>query len=452
MAVAFSNKNLLMDNSGKILKSVSGDILYFSLSNLLHTRENVDIEFIMFLLSQPIIVPKIRLSVLNPDETVNYVIPEEDVVFNGINYNENYTNGQRRSLSIKLINVKEDRGFWDYKYNTITQTMDKYWHITQDYKYVPNVNGLWYGTKIKYETGIEYQNEEYFFERGIFIVENFDFQYNNQAKDITYSLTDKFGLFDGTTGVLESGYEIPVGTPIDEAIDGLLNLSCTDGYINDQKICIIDSKYINFKTQATIRVDEGGKIADIYEQLATQMSAEYFYNSSGHLVFYPIDESMNDNMKPIIWLYDELQTNGLQFRAEEEIVNIVKVVGTNVDGKIYTAIAKNDNLSSPINIYYIKERRTTPIENANVWSDDMAQELADFHLRNKSILTLKQQIEVPYNPMLIVNTVVELENKELAMKREKYIIKSISYTSGSATMSIEIANLDNLPLIGGLLS
>jgi hypothetical protein len=55
-------------------------------------------------------------------------------------------------------------------------------------------------------------------------------------------------MFDGSTGILEDGYEIPVDTPIEEAIDGLMNLSCTDGYINDFKVCIIDSKYIGFKT------------------------------------------------------------------------------------------------------------------------------------------------------------------------------------------------------------
>ena len=35
------------------------------------------------------------------------------------------------------------------------------------------------------------------------------------------------------------------------------------------------------------------------------MSAEYYYNMVGHLVFYPVDESMNDINKPILWVYDE---------------------------------------------------------------------------------------------------------------------------------------------------
>ena len=94
-------------------------------------------------------------------------------------------------------------------------------------------------------------------------------------------------------------------------MNDILNLSGTDGYVNDQKICILDSKFSNFKTQSTIRVDAGGTIGDIIEQLATQMSAEYYYNTIGHLVFYPMDDSMNDINKSILWVYDETQMEGL---------------------------------------------------------------------------------------------------------------------------------------------
>ena len=63
---------------------------------------------------------------------------------------------------------------------------------------------------------------------------------------------------------------------------------------------------------------------------------------------------------------------------------------------------------------------------------------------------MKQQCSVPYNPFLMVNNLIEIENKDLDMKRSKYIINSISYTSGSPTMQIEISNITNLPFIGGI--
>lgn len=438
MAVKFGNQILFIDNDNGLLSTLQGDILCYTLYYLITNNEQLTIQDIVDLIQSPEISPIVRLSVLNPDETLDYMISPEDIVEDSVVYNEKYTNAQRRDLSFKLINIPQR------VYNIKTRQYEK------QYKYFPQVDGLWYGTKIKYEQGIRYRGNEYYFPKGIYIIDNFDLVHNVNAKDVTYQCTDKFGMFDGPTGILEDGYEIPVDTPIEEAIDDLMNLSCTDGYINDFKVCIIDSKYIGFKTQSTIRIDAGGNIGDLIEQLATQMSAEYYYNTVGNLVLYPVDSSMNDINKPIVWTYNESQIEGLKFTGNNDIVNVVKVVGNNVDGKIYSAVSKNTNLNSPINIYRIKERRMSPIDTANIWSDDMAQELADYNLRQKSILSLQQSCSVLYNPILMVNNIVEIENEELDMKRNRYLINGISYTSGSITMQIDISNITNLPIVGGI--
>lgn len=385
--------------------------------------------------------PIYRLSVLNVDETVDVVIPEEHIVKDSIDYSENYVSGQRRSLSFKLINIKQANSNFNY-YN--------YKKKDYHYPYIPNVDFLWYGKKIKYECGFIFNGKEHLLDKGIFLIKNFSLHHSNTSREISYTCTDKFGLFDGNTGILNEGYEIPVGTPVDEAINGILNLSNTDGQINDIKDCIIDSKYINFKTQSTIRVEQGAKISQLFAELATQMSAEYYYNVVGNLTFYPLNESMNDIQKSIIWTYDEQYIDSLDLSSEDEIINVVKVSGTNVDGKIYTSTVKNDNLGSPINIYRIKERRAEPIDNPNIWSDESAEEYANYTLRKSSILTLKQSIQVVFNPLLTVNNLLEIENEDLLMKREQYIINNINFNSGSGMMSVEIANLSNLPIIGGI--
>lgn len=430
MAIGFGNQILFIDDNDQLLSTVAGDVLCY-MYYLVSDNQPISLQNLINILQSQMAQPIVRVSVLHPDESINYFIPSEDIVLDGVSYNENYTNGQRRNLSLKLINVVDRQD-------------------SNTYKYFPSVDNLWYGTKIKYEQGIKYLNKEYYIPKGIYIINNFDLQYTTSARDITYQCTDKFGLFEGTTGTLEDGYEVPVDTPIEDVINDILNLSGADGYVNDQKICILDSKFSNFKTQSTIRVDAGGTISNIIEQLATQMSAEYYYNTVGHLVFYPVNDSMNDVDKPILWVYDEDQMEGLQFTGKDDVVNVVKVIGNNVDGKIYSAIAKNTNLQSPINIYRIKERKTSPIDTANVWSDDMAQELADFNLRKYTILNMQQSCMIPYNPLLVVNNIIEVENTDLNLRRSKYLINSISYTSGSATMSIEISNLTSLPAIGGI--
>ena len=445
------NRSLLTEESGKILRESGGEILAFASDSL-----SIPLDILQHIINYPIVTPLYRISVLHEDESVDYVIPSEDIISDGISYNENYTNGQRREISLKLVNVLTQKPT-NVRWETLSDAERNLWSSDDEYyrkniithmKYAPSIDGLWYGKKIRYDMGFLWNGSPFYLERGTYIIDGFDMVHGIDQKNITYKLRDKFCRYSGTTGTLEVGYEIPVGTPIEEVIGGLQNLSSVDCTVNDLKPYIIDSSLAGFVTQATIRVDAGGKISDIYEQLATQMSAEYYYNTTGSLCFYPINESLNDIDKPIIWRYAEKDIQRLNFKSEEEIINVVKVIGDNVDGKIYSAVIKNDNLNSPINVYYIKERFAPPISNANIWSDEMATDLAKYELRKKTIIPLKQNIEVPYNPMLLVNNLIEIYNQDLNITNQRFLINAVSHTSNNATMSLEIINIDELPIVG----
>ena len=449
------NRSLFMEHNGGLLRESGGEFLAFASDSLF-----VPLNTLQQILNYPIVSPLYRISVLHEDESVDYVIPTEDIVTDGISYSENYTNGQRREVSLKLINVLSQKNT-NVKWETLSEAEQDMWGSDDKYyrdnmitymKYAPSIDGLWYGKKIRYDIGLTWNGNVFYFERGTYIIDGFDMIYGTDQKTITYKLRDKFCRYSGTSGTLETGYEIPVGTPIEEVIDGLQNLSGADNTVNDLKPYIIDSSLAGFITQATIRVDAGGKISDIYDQLATQMSAEYYYNATGNLCFYPINESLNDVDKPIIWRYTEKDIGRFGLKSEEEIINVIKVIGDNVDGKIYSAVAKNDNLNSPINIYYIKERYAAPISNSNIWSDEMAEDLARYELRKKTIIPLRQNIEVPYNPMLLVNNLIEIYNQDLNITNQRFLINAISHTSNNATMSLEIINVDELPIIGQVTS
>ena len=76
------------------------------------------------------------------------------------------------------------------------------------------------------------------------------------------------------------------------------------------------------------------------------MSAEYYYNNVGNLCFYPINETVDDSVKPIIWTFTNLNRSlhNLELNYQNEnIVNVVKVVGDNIDNVIYSAVVTNDN-------------------------------------------------------------------------------------------------------------
>ena len=127
------------------------------------------------------------------------------------------------------------------------------------------------------------------------------------------------------------------------------------------------------------------------DALATQLSAEYYYNSVGNLCFYPLNETVDDSVKPIIWTYPwlgrDLHNLSLNYQ-NENIVNCVKVIGDNIDSNVYSAVVSNENPSSPICVQQIGRRMDFPNSNANVWSDDLAHDLAMYYLRKSSFVSV----------------------------------------------------------------
>lgn len=123
------------------------------------------------ILERPIIHPIYRLNVLTPTELVDYTIPMSDIVQNSIQYTENYQNGQRRNLSVQLINTNK--------------------------RYTPSKNGIWINTKFSFEIGLRYNGKLFWFPKGIYTLGNVDLVRNNSEKTVTYQLQDKFAIFEG---------------------------------------------------------------------------------------------------------------------------------------------------------------------------------------------------------------------------------------------------------------
>lgn len=383
-----------------------------------------ELNFFKRILKYPNIQPRHRIFVLNSDETINYEIPQEDILKDGISYKESYNNGQRRTVDLTLINV--------------------------DGKYTPNINKLWYNSKLLYTSGVVYEGTEYLFARGVYLISDFDYSFTNSDRKIIYALKDKYINYEGPCGTIIDSIEFKPGVDVYELLSQINNTSTADGLSYDLKPPLINSDVSETELQQTIRIESGGKIAQIIDQLATQMNCEYFYNALGYLCFYPLNESLNDDEKPIIWSYTKNEIDQFNFKGSAELVNVIKVTGSNINGKIYSAIVKNENLGSNINIYRINERPGQVLQDENILSDDMAKERGEFELRKQAILAFQQTVTVPFNPILQVNTLIEIDDDELNLHHDKFLINSISYTSGSPQMQLEIINIDSLPIIGGL--
>lgn len=385
----------------------------------------VNLEEIKRILKSEEYEARYRLVVLNPDETVNYEIPQEDIILNSGSYSENYQNGQRRSLNISLSNI--------------------------DGKYTPNKNGLWINTKFRFDVGLEYRGEEYYVPRGVYIMQNPQSIRGDSEKEIELSLADKFAIFEGKLGTLEGTYEIPAGMEIEKAIKSILLLDDRTGTPLDMKPILYDEVFKGRTMPYTLSKDAGSNFGEILLEIGTILNAEVFYNSTGNLVFMSISETMNDLAKPIQWHYTTSDNDLIQVNGDydfEDVINEVHIVGDNVNKGLVWAWAKNEDIASPISIPHIG-RRIEYINDANVSTEEGAKVRAIYELRCNSFLRTTFTLTVPYNFTLLVNNLITITDEFYGFEQERFLVQSISYNIGTDNqVTLTISNITNYNMGG----
>jgi len=167
-----------------------------------------------------------------------------------------------------------------------------------------------------------------------------------------------------------------------------------------------------------------------------------------YLCFYSLNETCLDSDKPVIWVFEKLnrELHNLNLSWDNtNVVNVIKVVGDNIENGISSAIVTNENPGSPICIGQVG-RRIAPVYNeANVWNNELAKDLANYYLRQASFISVSFDCSVAFNPLLIVNNIIEVENDFLGLQREKLLLTSISYSSEDGLMSLKLCNTKDLP-------
>lgn len=412
----------------RIIKTVglaSGDVLSLSVMNGdTYLDSNVSITELNELINSPILRPRYRIFLLHPDETVDCQIPDEDILLNGSSYNEQYQNGQRRSLSFSL-------------YNT-------------DKKYTPSVNTLWAESKFALDLGIEKDDGSIVWKRsGVYVVSSLTPSEGTDSQTVAVQTGDKFSIFEGKTGTLETSYEIPSGTDIEDAIRGILLGSKGNGYPLDPSPIIYHSSFKGKKTQAKISKSAGETLGSILLELANQLSAEMFYNANGNLTILPTQETTLDIDKPVIcYLNDENgDFSGLSFGLQmSNIVNRVVVIGATVNGKVYTATAVNDDSTSPLCYQRIGYRTGQIVNDSNITSQDLADDRSKYELRKQLILKSSVSVSISFNPLLSVNNLIEITDEFFGLDHERFLLQGISCSLDySGSMSITVSNVRNLP-------
>lgn len=406
----------------KTKNTASGDILsYYSADNAVdYSIERIKQEID----NSSVIKPRYRLHILNADETVKEDIPEEDIISGG-SYSENYQNGQRRSLSFSLYNFHK--------------------------KYTPSINGLWAGVKINLELGIEIDGIIVWFPKGTYSITNISASHEQGNTNVTVEASDKFSILEGADGLLDTSYTIPVGSEIHEVIRDLLKTPKGNGDPLDPLDIIYNSAFKGKTTQATITKETGDTVGSIILDLATQLNAEVFYDIEGHLNVVPINSVTDDQDKTIIYhFYDEIGgIEGLDLSFDlSGVVNRIIVIGSTNNNETYRAVAVNDNAGSPLCYQRIGYRTASPINDSNITSQILAQERADYELRQKLIVKSSSTVTVRYNPLLLVNNLVTITDDFYGLNQVRFLVQGISLALDySGAMSLTISNIQNFTFL-----
>ena len=366
-----------------------------------------------------------RIFILYPDETIKTEIPQEDIQTGG-DYSEHYQDGQRRSLSFTLYN--------------------------EDGKYTPNINVFWANARLRLDVGIKIsESTTYWFQKGIFIVSSAVPSISPTGKTVQISASDKFSLFEGATGTLQGSYEVPINMDIENLIRDILHTNSGDGYLLDSRDFIYHSSFKGKKTQVAISKSTGDNLGSILLEIATQLSAEVYYNEYGNLVFEPTSETTLDQNKPVLYYYytNLGEIENLSFSLDyTSIVNRVVVIGTTSTGGTFTAEAVNNDPSSPLCYQRIGYRTGDTINDSNIYSYYLAEERAEYELRKQLILESSTSSEVVFNPILKVNGVIAIFDEFTQLNNERFLIQSLSFSLDySNKMNITFSNLNNLPFV-----
>ncbi len=399
----------------------SGEIEPYIVDGDFYIDKDADINFLENQINLNYVTPRFRIFVLYPDETINYEIPNSCIKIGG-NYNENYQNGQRRTLNFTIYN--------------------------NDGTFSPNINTLWVGTRLRLDIGVTVGTDTLWFIKGYFIITKTTPSLTSDGKEVAVTANDKYCIFEGAVGRLDDTYEILEGTDIKEVIQSIQLLELGDGSVRDPKPLFYHDKLEGKKTQVDITKNAGETYDDLLKELATQLSAEYFYSASGNLTFIPTGDSTMDKEKPTIYSFSADKGNlaPLNFDYDyNSVINRVIVVGNSKNGNVYKAIAVNNDERSPLCYQRIGYRTDNIINDSNIYSDVLAQERAEYELRQKLILKTTSNAAVLFNPFLVVNNLISIDSSFYNLNHEKFLLQSISFgLDFSGQMNISFSNINNL--------
>jgi len=373
-----------------------------------------------------IIKPCFKVEILNnEDESYKEIIPNN--IITSISYSENLTDGQRRNLTLTLVNE------------------DNSWSIGVGKR-------LWIGDKVKLYCGLEniVTGEKEWYPKGIFLIGNCDTNDDPQGnRTITLTCNDKFILFDSNFNTLVDTYVAPIDSTISEAVEDLLLMGRGNGQVYD----IVEPYFApglgEKKVQAEISVTAGSNASELISEFATQLSSGYYYDENGVLTFLPTQDVIINKalMYNVGWKYEDddidIQSLNLNFNVDE-CINSVTVYSSS-DAGVFSYTVNNNDPSSPICVQRIG-KKIEYVEAEGLYSNDLCRQRSEYQLWMKSVLACTVNATVAFNPILKVGDMIEVSNNFLELERSFFVIQEISWDANSpGSMNLNITNIEDIP-------
>lgn len=389
-----------------------------------------------------------RLDFLQPDGSLAFSIdnnprnPRSSAFIQSGELSVNLQNGQRRQATVTLSNLD---GAYDY-----------------------NVNKVWFGQQIRLMEGLVLPDgTDFYLPQGVFYVKNPEETILPNQKVAQYTLVDKWAYLDGTLfGNLEGWALIEINENIFNAISQLLLRDRGNGQPIDNKTPIFTT-YYNGKTVKrtdgtlanwtdtpyTARFDSrNNTIATILLELNKMLVGWIGYDQNGSLRVDAAYEDILDSDKPIQWNFSPEGTQflGATYSVKNtDVYNDIIVYGVALSGNhTPSARAVNQDPSSDTNIFGTLGLRTKVFEENYYYADEQCQELAEWYLKQNSVLKKSVTIQSTQLFHLMENNLVTITRTDKPGRPvERHLITGYSRPIAQAgQMTIDCTSVNDFPV------
>lgn len=340
-------------------------------------------------------------------------------------------------------------------YNQGTRASCTFTIIDSTGEFLPSAdtNFFWILTKFRISVGLEYLEDTFWFNGGVFFVKNTSV--DRKDNKITVNGVDKFGLLSNELGynTLTTAYQIPSGNNIYRIIQDILMFDMGNGQVIDYIAPIVDPLLRDVVVPYDISKSSGSYLGDILIELGNILGANVFYNSNGALCYQSGTTDVAYSSYAPTYHFKDISrnyTNSTLNYNFDDTANVVTVTSANTSDKVYTYTAEDHNRLSPTAIEKIGRKEFEPIEVTSGWGQQNVEDYAKYKLNNLSRINTQINFESALIPHLKVDDVIDLTDEFLNYKQERFIIQSltipINYSGG---MTVSCSNVASLPYYAG---